>query len=151
MLAQASAIIRSHCGWDIWPADDVDLTVDGSGAAILFLPSLLITEITSMVEDGIELEEGVDYEWSAVGFAKRIGASWTSSLRGVAVEITHGYEEAPEDVRSVCLGAASRAVSSPAGVKQEASSGVSVTYAVPGGLNDYELAVLESYQIRGGV
>lgn len=149
MLAQASAAIRSHCGWHIAPEEEAEWSLDGSGSVLLFLPSLYVVSVESVTDDDEELTEEDDYQWSGAGFMRRVGAYWTSALRGVVVELTHGYDTVPDEIKSVCLQAAARAVASPAGVKSEQTGGLSVTYAIPGGLTNYEEAVLERHRVAG--
>jgi hypothetical protein len=152
MLAQASALIRSYCGWNLYPSTSETLTVDGSGAAVLALPTLHVSAVTSVKEDGEALTLDTpaiqgDYEWSASGFLRRIGASWTTKLRGVVVVATHGYADAPLEVQAVCLQAAARAVADPFGAKREFAGGVQVDYTVPGGLSDMEKLVLDRHRV----
>lgn len=152
MLAQASALIRSYCGWHLYPSTEEEIAVDGSGAAMLSLPTLHVSAVTSVTEDGEVLALDTptvqgDYEWSAAGFLRRVGAGWTTKLRGVVVVVTHGYADPPLEVVAVCLQSASRAIASPAGVKSEMSGGVQVTYTIPGGLNDMERTILERHRV----
>lgn len=147
MLAQASALIRSYCGWPLYPSASETLTVDGSGAAMLSLPTLHLSGCTLVTEDGVELVFEDEYEYSAAGFLRRVGASWTTKLRGVVVVVTHGYADPPLEVVAVCLQSASRAIASPAGVKSEVSGGVQVTYTIPGGLNDMERTILDRHRV----
>jgi hypothetical protein len=146
MLEQASALIRSYCGWNLYPSASETLTVDGSGAAVLSLPTLHLSAVTSVTEDDVLLTTDY-YEWSAAGFLRRVGASWTTKLRGVVAVVTHGYADPPLEVVAVCLQSASRAIASPAGVKTESSGGVTVAYTIPGGLNDMERTILDRHRV----
>lgn len=150
MLAQASAVIRSFCRWHLYPSTQEALIVDGSGGVVQPLPTLRLSEVSVVREDGVELEPD-EYEWSASGFLRKVGGCWTNGLRAVEATVTHGYEEAPLEVVAVCLQVAARVVASPSGVKAEQSGGLSVTYSVPGGLSGQEADVLERHRIPAEV
>jgi hypothetical protein len=147
MLSQASAVIRNHCGWHIAPSLTETLTLNGSGEPRLFLPTLHLTAVGSVTELDELLVADDDYTWSDTGYLLRTGSYWPTDLRSVVVAFTHGWEFVPEDLASVCLEAATRAMASPAGIRQEQAGGISVTYAIPGGLTEYEKAVLEAYRL----
>ena len=147
MLAQAAAAIRAYCGWHIYASKEVHLTLDGPGTIILSLPSLLVTEVDTVTEDDDDLVVDDDYQWSAMGVLRRVGTNWTDKLGGVVVTFTHGYAVLPPEIQAVCLQAAARAVASPSGIKSEQSGGLSVTYAIPGGLMELEKSVLNRYRV----
>jgi hypothetical protein len=94
--ASAVAQIRGYCGWHIAPEVTETLTLDGPGGYELFLPTLRLVDLVSITNDGSAVTEP---QWSRSG---RVGAGywscWTWKMRGVVAEITHGYEEWPEDL-----------------------------------------------------
>lgn len=144
LIGQASGLIRSYCKWHIAPVVSELLTVDGSGIGLLQLPTLHVVSIESLTEEGVAC---TDYEWSANGSLFRLH-DWSHKSRSIVVDLTHGYEEAPLEIQSVCLQLAARLLANPLGVKSEAAGGVSVTYA-SGVLGDYEKAALDPYRIGG--
>lgn len=87
----AVSYARNTAHWHIFPAVDDTLTVDGEGGEVLTLPSLHVNSITSVTERGRELVEWTDYEWSATGDLKRLAGCWTTTWRGITVELNHGY------------------------------------------------------------
>lgn len=95
--ARATAAARNYCGWHVTPvSSDEEIVLDGPGGRLLVLPTLKLTELTSVAEDGVELDLA-DLSWSATGLvAKRNGAYWTSQLGGIAVTFSHGYATAPD-------------------------------------------------------
>lgn len=99
-LARAEAEVRAYCGWHIAPSRDETFALDGSDANVLMLPTLHMTDLLSLSVDDQTVEVSDDIEWSVAGYIRR-GAAWTSRLRGVVVEITHGYDELPLDVTAV--------------------------------------------------
>ncbi|MGC4891084.1 hypothetical protein [Micromonospora sp. DT227] len=147
LIDMVSAEIRSHCGWHITPIADDTVTVDGSGSQVLALPTMRLLDVVSLKERGVDVDvAGV--QWSEAGYLWR-AAPWTSALRGVEVQISHGYAATPPELAAVVCGAAARAMANPSGVAREASGGESVSYATQNGapltlaLTDLELRLLD--------
>lgn len=97
--ARALAEVQAYCGWHIAPNEEVTFTLDGSGATVQPLPTLRLTELTSVI-DADSTVDVTTVEWSEAGFLRR-DAAWTSRLRGVVVDVTHGYATMPLDVQAV--------------------------------------------------
>lgn len=91
----AQAAIRGYCGWHVAPSVTQSLTLDGPGSTLLRLPSMHVTDVTSVVNDGREI---TDPQWSASGM---IRGRWTEKFRGVTVTLMHGYDPCPPDVLDV--------------------------------------------------
>lgn len=128
LLAAASAEIRRYCGWHVTPVVVGDtLTVDGSGGRDLMLPTLRLTEVTSVTEAGTAVDL-TTIEWTAAGWLRKPCGNWTTRLRGVVATVTHGFEDADDVVRLACT-MASRALT-PAGVVREQALTQSVEYRV---------------------
>ena len=102
--ARATAAARSYCGWHVTPvASDEEIVLDGPGGRLLVLPTLKLTELTAVTEDGVELDLA-DLTWSGTGLvAKRNGTYWTSQLGGIAVTFSHGYASAPDFDHAVAV------------------------------------------------
>lgn len=144
LLDGATGAVRTHCGWHIAESVTETVTLDGSGATILTLPSLHVTAVNSVTEDG-DAVTVADIEWSAAGFLKR-STAWTSKLRGVVVNLTHGYATTPPEVRDIVLAAAARTSAMPVPVEREQVGDYSVSYAKVS-LLSHELNVLDRYTI----
>lgn len=72
------------------------MTVDGPGGPVLSLPTLKLSSVTSVVEDGVTLDVS-DLRVSARGqIRKRSGGWWTSAYASIVVSFTHGYTSAPD-------------------------------------------------------
>lgn len=150
-LAAAEMAVRGYCGWHIAPVVTETLTIDGSGTGTLFVPSLRVTSITSVTNDGTDVDVA-SLEWSANGYL-RVPGVWTGKLRGVSLTITHGFDAVP-DVAEIVRAVADRAGASPAGVVREQAGGVSLQYSatapgVSGGvvLMAHERAMLDRYRL----
>ena len=112
-LDAALAAARRYCGWHVTPViSDDEITLDGPNSQILILPTLNMTELTEVDEDGEELNL-TDLNWSARGLiAKRSGYGWTPMFGAITVIFSHGYADAP-DFESVILSAIERGAFSP--------------------------------------
>lgn len=102
------AEIRAYCGWHIAPAITETITLDGTGADIVQLPTLCLNSITSVIECGVGLAEG-SYEWSRDGTLRR-RYPWTARYRGIVVEANHGHATVPANIASVVLDAVGSAL-----------------------------------------
>jgi hypothetical protein len=116
--ARAEAEVRAYCGWHLAPSKTETITLDGTGTNVLLLPSLHVTDLVSITEDGT-LADAESYQWSSSGVVRRgssgsswrpaWGQTWTGALRGIVVEFTHGYDEMPMDLQAVVEQMSSRA------------------------------------------
>lgn len=111
---EAIALVRLYCGWHVAPEQDDTLVMDGPGASTLILPSLHVVDLTAITEDGVLLDPTA-YSWSSAGIVRRgdtswwmtspywrgCGPRWTANLRGLEVELTHGYTDWPPEVMGV--------------------------------------------------
>lgn len=158
LLAQAEALVRSYCRWHIAPSRPVDVTVDGSGVLVQPLPTLYLTSVTAVLEDGVALDlEEAGVQWSTSGYLWRPNR-WTRRLRGVQASITHGYAEVPVEVQAVVLDVLSRASVAATIVRTETAGPFSrslVTNAdgsSVGGvtLTELEKCVLDRYRVPAG-
>lgn len=161
LLAQASKRVRKHCGWHIYPSltNDV-LVVNGTGTSLIELPTLYVEDVASVVEDGVTLVEGTDYDWDDTGSLFRIGRAaygyghmcndeWTRKKRAVTVTLTHGYDEVPEDVAGIVCEMVAAALESSLGATQENANGIQAFYLTNGiSLSAAQRQALGAYTIR---
>src|SRR4051812_23456089 len=97
---QAVAFVQTYCGWHIAPSVTETLTLDGGGGNVLVLPSLYVTDVAAITENGITLDPALDYQWSEAGMVRRSWATgywsgysgrwWSCEYRSITVELTHG-------------------------------------------------------------
>lgn len=144
-LAAWSAI-RAYCEWHVTPSVTETVTVDGSGGSVQFLPTLHLTALTSITNDGATVS---DPEWSEAGMVR--GAAWTSKFRGVEATMTHGYDDPPMEVVAVARNLAESAGAMP-GARQITSGphSVTLTEAAQAGasaMSPAHHAVLDRYRI----
>jgi hypothetical protein len=153
LLAQASGLVRTWCGWHLAARLTQAVVVDGSGAETVALPTLHLVDLLAVTENGVPVELEL-VEWSTAGFLIRRSRRWTSRLRGVRAEILHGLARTPTEVRAVVIAIVARAVAHPAGtgVASERTGPFQITWsqtAQDGGLVllDFEERVLDRYTI----
>lgn len=94
----ACGAVRSYCGWHVAPSITETITMDGSGGFIQTLPTLHLTAVTQVTNDGVEV---VNSEWSQKGM---IRGRWTAKFGGVVATIEHGHPQCPADVLEVLDG-----------------------------------------------
>ena len=102
MLAAALQVARNHCGWHVSPVKVADtMTVDGPDSSMLFLPTMKIVELTSVTEDGTDLDvddiaisAGSGPLWRRrLSLRKRSGGWWTDQYSGIEIVMSHGFTE----------------------------------------------------------
>lgn len=140
----AVADVRGYCAWHLAPVVTETVTVDGSGGAVQLLPTLHLTGLTSITNDGVLVEEP---QWSEMG-AVRGPRYWTSKYRGVVAEITHGYAEFPLEVLAVLRSMAKDGLTLTGKPRKFTSGPHSVELSDPSPLH---LAVLERYRVKASV
>lgn len=106
-VAAACNAVRAFCGWHIAPS--VTATFGRRpGSPVLLLPSLKVTSVTSVTEDGATVDASVwDEDLVGDGILKRLAGAWCGR---VAVEFVHGYETCPSEVLAVVASLAASGV-----------------------------------------
>jgi len=121
--------VRDYCGWHVAPPRTETLVLDGTGTAILLLPSVYVTAISSITEAGVAVGSG-SYTWSEGGLVEKIWGVWTWKRRAIQVTLTHGYP--------VC----------PASIRREVARLAAASYANPAPLSEESQTALRPYQLR---
>lgn len=153
LVRQAQGAIRRYCGWHVAPEVSETLVLNGNGSQSLWLPSLYVTDIASITDCG-DVVDVDDYDWSVNGFVQRRYGCWTFRARQIEVELTHGYDDIPDELIGAAMSIAARAASSPSGAVQETTGPFSVRYATTaegasGGvaLLQHEKAILDRFKL----
>lgn len=149
-LDQAEALVRSYCGWHIAPPATEDIEVSASNSPILVLPTLKLTAVTGVTEDGTAVTD--QFTWTSAGVLSRTYGGWTSGP--VVVSVTHGYDPVPPEVTAVVQAVAQRAVDNPGSKPRVQDGPFSDTFSQSGfnqspalALLDAEKAILDRYRL----
>lgn len=150
-LEQAEALVRSYCGWHIAPSRAETFSVRVAREAAILLPSLHVTDVSSVTRDGTTLEADT-YWWTSAGVVTGVEAGcWYGQ---VVVSFEHGYDDAPPDVTAVVQAIAQRAVDNPrslirkrVGPFEDGYSQTGSNQALPLALLGGERDVLDRYRI----
>lgn len=151
LVAAAEGAVRSYCGWHIAPSTSETVVVDGSGGYTQQLPTLHLTAVSAVTEvdaDGVpQTIDLVDVQWSQVGYLWRPSV-WTSRLRGISVEITHGHDVVPAGVQAVVLDLAEHLANTRGGTTNDQAGPFSAQYAQQQ-MTPLHTMVLDAYRIPG--
>lgn len=154
ILAGATTAIRNYCGWNIAPAEDLEVTLDG-GAEVLYLPSLKVNSLASLTIDGSP-QDLTNFEWSRrTGNVRRKDhCALPEVWGGIEVAFNSGYDEVPADLKAIVLQVSALALSSPTGATREQAGQVAVSWGttapgVSGGLTllARDLQTLAAYKL----
>lgn len=143
-LAQAGETVRDYCGWHIAPPRTETLTFRGDATNRIFLRSLYVTAVESVIVDGATLVEGVDYVVNRAGYITRLGAGAWWSGEEIVVTFTHGYDEPPASVTAVVQALAQGAISNPSALTRKTIGPFTDVYATP---SDQLVMGLSAYRI----
>jgi hypothetical protein len=92
----ALAAARRYCGWVVTPPETVTVIVDGPGGQVLSLPTLHLSEVVSVVEDGAALDVANLRVITGRGELVKKSGCWARGLGVIQVKFTHGFDEAPD-------------------------------------------------------
>lgn len=95
LLNAALAAARRWCGWHVSPVltgDVVDM--DGPGGQVLSLPTLNLTAVTGLTENGVAVDvTKVDVSRRKGCVYKQSGRCWSNRFGAISATITHGFTE----------------------------------------------------------
>lgn len=151
-LEQAEALVRGYCGWHIAPSRaGVEHTFQAVASNVLLLPSLHVTAVTEITENGVALDPD-GFSWTEAGVLTR--GCWSWSTGPITVTFTHGYTTVPPEVVGVVQAVAQRAVDNPgsrpraqAGPFADSYSQVGFNQAPALALLDAEKTILDRYKL----
>lgn len=126
-LQRSSNRFRGAVKWLV--SDTVaNVKLDGHGRHSLRLPGKELQEVTSVIEQGVLLVEGIDYDWSEDGILDRLNGTWPDRRRSVEVTYKYGYAEIPGDIQEVVLDQAAALYRIKRGLSSEQAGGISRVY-----------------------
>lgn len=92
LLADTLADARTFCGWHVTPVRQSTITLDGPGSPLLVLPTLRMTALAEVSEDGAAVDVST-LAWSSRGLVrKKSGARWSCEFGSITVKFTHGFD-----------------------------------------------------------
>jgi len=155
LIDQATANVRTYCGWHITPVVTETVTLSGLGQTfaatrtkVLFLPSLHVVLVTSVLRDGV-LVPAAEYVVDPAGLLVHVNA-WPDGVGSVTVTMTHGYAEVP-DVAAVIMARVSRVQATPGSAVRVQAGPFSEQYQSGTGFTDDELVTLDRYRLRPSI
>lgn len=148
LLTGAIAAARAYCGWHVIPERVGDeVVLDGPASPLLVLPTLRLTGISQLSEDGTDIDVDT-VEWSARGLVyKQNRVYWTGKFRGVTATINHGFTTAPDFNAAVLsaverIGAGGREVVGPFQFPDTGSASAGSAFS------EFERAILDRYRLE---
>lgn len=164
VLAGAAAAIRRYTGQHITLVEDDVAVLQGTWARELVLPQWPVVAVSSVKLNGFTVATGT---WILSGGSKLYRgnlpifngpddwggdlflSSWLGPMAAVEVTYTHGIDPVPDDVKSICLAAAARAMTNPTALDGETIGGYSYMQRAVAGhdlLMPAELVLLDRYR-----
>lgn len=151
----AVSAVRRYCGWHIAPSVTETVTVDGPGEGMLLLPTLHLTAVSDVLNDGEAIAEPDQLQWSERGAVRQYSRYWTNKWRGVTLTMTHGYEDFPHEMMAVARDMAKS--DGRIGASALTSGPHQVQFGVTGagvqagavGMSDLQKQILDRYRIGG--
>lgn len=117
LIDAARAQIKLLAGWNIWPAQEEDLTADtrvetlihDGETLIAFLPTLRINEVLKVTIDGKEIPAD-DYFVESTGIIEVDDNSGRfRRARRLVATVSHGYDKEPAELSAIAQAMAVRA------------------------------------------
>ncbi|WP_107768452.1 hypothetical protein [Nocardioides terrigena] len=140
LIAAASQEVRSYCGWHIAPEVTETVTVEGLGATLL-LPTLRLTDVTSIVRDDVTLDL-THVKWKSNG----VVTGYAFGAGDYEVTFTHGYAETPADIAQAVSSIAADGIEGRRRLKSWARGPFSETFT--DATMDPDRAALDRYRIQ---
>lgn len=120
------ASIESEAGVSFIPVIDDSITIQADGHGIIELNKKPVTNVSHIAD--VNGEEILSWEFDGLSTIYNL-----YPLQVVHLTYSHGFDTVPRDIRGVALGAASRVMYNPSGLRQETVGAISVTYPGIGG------------------
>ena len=122
LLDAISSEVYAFTGQSFDAVLDEQISLDGSGTAIVMLPGLPVHEVLSVSESGVELD-AKSWEWNASGILRRLNGIWLQRYRNIVVHCSHGFATVPPEVTLLVCRVAPRGYVNPTAVTNESMGG----------------------------
>ena len=150
VIEDAETLIRGELEQHIDPVPDDETVLVGTGSAVLVLPEMPTTAVTTVTVNGGQLlVEEQDYRWDRHGILTRAAGVWETGTN-VTVVYDHGYAVLPPSIKRVCKQLAGRAYVTDPG-RQLASESIgdwSGTYARDSAGNTVSGQALTAHEVK---
>lgn len=108
LISSVSMMIQNELSWPIIEEEHEDLEISGSGTSVLYLPAWPVTELSSVEEDGVELDEGEDKDFRLIaprGILRKLAGVWSKGVLNIVVSMTAGYKlaDVPADLQLAAM------------------------------------------------
>ncbi len=118
LLDSATDVIKSETGQVIGRVDNDIVVLNGDGEEAVYLPERPVTALLEVKVNDVVV--AVDkYQWTREGTLTKTNDRWPTTRQSIAVRYNHGFDPIPAIVKGVCLQAAARAYTNPAGHTSE--------------------------------
>ena len=128
--AAALRSIRDFCGWHVAPVISETITLDGSGARALLVPSNRVLSLEDVTEDGAAVDPDT-IQVSPHGVLRKRDGLWTDALGGVTVTLKHGHEQF-DAIAAVVELVSARSAATGGGAVQESAGPFSIRRSTDG-------------------
>lgn len=146
-LSAVSEQIRNYCGWHIAPIINCKATISAEGAQEIKLPALVVCDVESVKDDGVEILSSCQY--SQRGRLRRNGCNkFSDKLDGTVVIYSAGLKSTL--LERIVVQAASNLLVSPIGIREEHAGGIGVSYVNNGEgiISDRALSALSAFKLQ---
>ena len=108
LISSVSLMIENELAWPIIDAAYSDFEISGTGTSVLYLPAWPVTELSSVEEDGVELDEGEDKDFRLIaprGILRKLAGVWSKGVLNIVVSMTAGYKlaDVPADLQFAAM------------------------------------------------
>jgi hypothetical protein len=148
IIEQVSAFIEAETGVSFTRVVDDEIFIQADGHGIIELNSKPVESVGPILDlDAVEMD---CWDWDGMQ-----GVYGFFPNQTVLLTYTHGYAVVPARIKAVALGAASRVMYNPSGLRQETVGAISVTYPGIGGeagtinFSDLERKILADFAGTG--
>lgn len=146
-IGGASGVVRNFCRWNV-ARESATFTLDAIGSTLLVLPTLKLVSVDEVRVGGDVLDASA-YTWSQGGQLYAAGR-WPVGHRLVEVDVVHGYEPVPDEVKLVTCALAARSMVNPEGLRSKTVGTVAKVFVfetIRGDLSELEASMISGHRL----